>query len=63
LGWYALGNAPTLAKALAALRGSASRASSEPIAVTAEEIAAYAQIRAGIPALINSYRDVAALFT
>jgi gluconokinase len=63
LGWYALGNAPTLAKALAAIRGSASRASSEPIAVTAEEIAAYAQIRAGIPALINSYRDVAALFT
>ena len=63
LGWYALGNAPTLSEALAALSGPPSEANSEPVAVTAEEIASYSQIRAGIPALINSYRDVAALFT
>lgn len=63
LGWYALGRAPTLTEALAALGGSASQAGSEPVAVTAEEIARYAQIRAGIPALINSYRVVATLFT
>jgi gluconokinase len=62
LGWYALGNAPTLSEAVAALSGPPSEANSEPVAVTAEEVASYAQIRAGIPALINSYRDVAALF-
>ena len=63
LGWYALGNAPTLGEALAALNGPPSEANSEPVAVTADEIASYSQIRAGIPARINSYRGVGALFT
>jgi gluconokinase len=62
LGWYALGGAGTLTDSLAALGGPGGRDESQPVAVSAEEISTYAQVRARIPALIDSYREVAALF-
>jgi gluconokinase len=60
LGWYALGGAPDLAEALAAVRG---RASEEiPVPVTPEDVASYASLRASVPTLVAAYDRVAELF-
>jgi gluconokinase len=60
LGWYALGGAPDLPSALAALRGPTSGRT--PVAVTAEELAAYAPLRARFPAMLHAYAAAAAAF-
>ena len=60
LGWYALGGAPDLAGALAALRGPA--VPRVPVAVMAEDVATYARLRRAFPDLIRSYTAVADAF-
>ena len=61
LGWYALGGAPTLTEALAAVRGPAT--ADVPVPVSPHDAAVYASQRAGIPALIAAYDQVAQIFT
>lgn len=60
LGWYALGGAPDLPSALAALRGAV--AEPAPVAVTQDDLDTYARLRAGFPALVRSYTAVADAF-
>jgi gluconokinase len=60
LGWYALGGAPTLAEALAAVRGQESEELSVP--VTPDDVAIYAALRDSVPALITAYDQVAQVF-
>ncbi|HYP44169.1 MAG TPA: gluconokinase [Propionibacteriaceae bacterium] len=62
LGWYALGGAPDLATALAAVGGSDAEPA-PPVRVSAEDLAAYAQLRAGVPALITAYDQVARMLS
>jgi gluconokinase len=59
LGWHALGGAPDLSTALAALRGPAART---PVVVAEEDVETYARLRGGFPDLIRSYTAVAAAF-
>jgi gluconokinase len=63
LGWYALDGAPTLTAALAAVSGPLTDSSAVPVAVQPEDVVTYAQIRSGLPGLVSSYGQVAALFT
>jgi gluconokinase len=60
LGWHALGGAPDLPTALAALRGPVGQRT--PVAVPAEDLEAYARLRAGFPDLIRSYVALATAF-
>ena len=60
LGWYALGGAPDLPAALAALRGPVEDAS--PVPVTQDDLDTYAALRAGFPDLVRSYTAVADAF-
>ena len=60
LGWYALGGAPDLPGALAALRGPAGERT--PVVVAAEDLETYARLRAGFPALLRSYSALATAF-
>ena len=60
LGWHALGGAQDLPSALAALRGPV--AEPTPVAVTADDLDTYAQLRAGFPDLVRSYTSVADAF-
>jgi gluconokinase len=62
LGWYALGGAPTLGEALAAVGGSDQDPSAATVAVSQSDVAAYAQLRASVQSLIHSYEEVAAMF-
>ena len=62
LGWYALGGAPTLTDALAAVGGSDQDPSAATVAVTQSDVAAYAQLRVSVQSLIHSYEEVAAMF-
>jgi gluconokinase len=63
LGWYALGGAPTLSEALAAVGGSDQDPSAAAtVAVSQSEVAAYAQLRGSVQSLINGYEEVAAMF-
>ncbi len=62
LGWYALGGAPTLSEALAAVGGSDQDPSAATVAVTQSDVAAYAQLRASVQSLIHGYEEVAAMF-
>jgi gluconokinase len=61
LGWYALGGAPNLNDALAAVRGHESDEVAVP--ATPDDIAAYASLRASVPDLIAAYDQVAGIFT
>jgi hypothetical protein len=61
LGWYALGGAPDLTDALAAVRGHESDEVAVP--ATPDDIAAYASLRASVPDLIAAYDQVAGIFT
>ncbi len=60
LGWHALGGAPDLPSALAALRGPVPAPT--PVAVSAADLEAYARLRAGFPDLVRSYTAVADAF-
>lgn len=60
LGWFALGGAPDLATALARLRGPAG--DREPVAVTAEDLEAYAGLRVRFPEMLHAYAVAAAAF-
>jgi gluconokinase len=60
LGWTAVGGAPDLPSALAALRGPVGDRT--PVAVTEDDLRTYARLRAGFPDLIRSYTAVAAAF-
>jgi gluconokinase len=62
LGWYALGGAPTLSEALAAVGGSDQDPSAATVAVSQSDIAAYAQLRASVETLIRGYEEVAVMF-
>jgi gluconokinase len=62
LGWYALGGASSLADALAAVGGPRAGSSAAPVIVSPLDIAAYAQLRASLRALIDGYDQVAAMF-
>jgi gluconokinase len=63
LGWYALGGASSLTDALAAVGGPRMDSSAPAVAVASADLAAYAQLRASVRALIDSYEQVAAMFT
>jgi gluconokinase len=58
LGWYALGGAPDLAAALAAVGGD-DEDFAQPVRVSADDLGTYARLRAGVPALITAYDQVA----
>lgn len=60
LGWYALGGAADLPAALSGLRGPVGEPT--PVAVTEEDLATYARLRAGFPDLVRSYTAVADAF-
>ncbi len=60
LGWYALGGAPDLTEALAAVRGPHSAELVVP--VSADDVATYAAVRASVPHLIAAYDRVAEVF-
>jgi gluconokinase len=62
LGWYALGGASTLTDALVAVGGSGPDLSAATVAVSPSDLAAYAQLRASVPKLIDGYQEVAAMF-
>jgi gluconokinase len=62
LGWYALGGAPTLSEALAAVGGSDHDPSAATVTVSQSDVAAYAQLRASVQSLIQDYEEVAAMF-
>jgi gluconokinase len=62
LGWYALGGAPTLTEALAAVGGSDQDPSAATVVVSQSDVAAYAQLRASVQSLIHGYEEVAAMF-
>ena len=62
LGWYALGGADTLTDALAAVGGPKLDSGAPTVAVTSADLAAYAQLRANVHALIDGYEQFAALF-
>ena len=61
LGWFALGGAPDLTEALAAVRGPESTQLS--IQVSPDDVATYASLRASLPTLIAAYDRVAEVFT
>jgi hypothetical protein len=63
LGWYALGGSPTLSKALAAVGGPSLSSRAPTVPVRASDVSAYAQLRARMSPLIDSYDDVAQIFT
>jgi gluconokinase len=58
LGWYALGGATDLTAALAAVGGD-DKDFAQPVRVSAEDLDTYARLRAGVPALITAYDQVA----
>ncbi len=60
LGWHALGGAPDLLSALAALRGPVP--ASTPVPVSPADRDTYARLRAGFPDLVRSYTAVADAF-
>ncbi len=60
LGWFALGGAPDLPSALAALRGPV--AEPTPVVVTVDDLDTYARLGSGFPALVRSYTAVADAF-
>lgn len=60
LGWFALGGAPDLPSALAALRGPVGDRS--PVVVPDAELEAYARLRARFPVLLRSYAALADAF-
>jgi gluconokinase len=60
LGWYALGGAPNLSDALAAVRGRETDQVS--VSVTPDDVAIYSAARSSIPALIAAYSPVAELW-
>jgi gluconokinase len=62
LGWYALGGASSLPAALAAVGGPELDSSASTVAVTSADLAAYAQLRANVHALIGSYEQFATMF-
>jgi gluconokinase len=62
LGWYALGGASTLTDALVAVGGSGPDLSAATVAVSPSDLAAYAQLRASVPKLIDGYQEVATMF-
>jgi gluconokinase len=62
LGWYALGGSSSLTDALAAVGGPRLDVSAATVAVTPSAVAAYAQLRANVRALIDGYEEVAAMF-
>jgi gluconokinase len=62
LGWYALGGAPTLSEALAAVGGSDQDQSAATVAVSQSDVATYSQLRASVQSLIHGYEEVAAMF-
>ena len=62
LGWYALGGAPTLGEALAAVGGSDQDPSAATVPVSQSDVAAYAQLRSSVQSLIHGYEEVAAMF-
>jgi gluconokinase len=63
LGWYALGDAPTLSEALAAVGGPSLSSRAPTVPVRASDVSAYARLRARMSPLIDSYDDVAQIFT
>jgi gluconokinase len=63
LGWFALGGAPTLPQALAAVGGPDVDDRTPPVPVTPAELDSYRELRARVPQLIGAYAEVAALFT
>jgi gluconokinase len=60
LGWHALGGAPDLPSALAALRGPGGERT--PVVVPAEDLRTYTRLRAGFPGLLRSYAALATAF-
>jgi gluconokinase len=62
LGWYALGGASSLTDALAAVGGPRADSSAPAVVVSPLDLAAYAQLRASVRALIDGYQQVAAIF-
>ena len=62
LGWHALGGAPDLAAALAAVGGPRGEQGEETVPAQPADVAAYAELRARVRALIQGYGDVAALY-
>jgi gluconokinase len=62
LGWYAIGGAASLAKALAAVGGPTTESSAVPVAVSPSDVVAYTQLRANVRPLTASYEEIAALF-
>lgn len=63
LGYYALGGAPTLTDALAAVGGPDQDTVHRCVPVSSEEMATYARLRASIPVLITAFDRVAEVFT
>jgi gluconokinase len=62
LGWYALGGVSSLTDALAAVGGPEVDSSAPTVAVTSADLAAYAQLRANVRALLDGYEQVATMF-
>jgi gluconokinase len=62
LGWFALGGAPDLDSALAAVRGPGDDSGSRAVPVSDEDAETYARLRVAVPELIAGYDRVAAMF-
>ena len=62
LGWHALGGAPDLAAALAAVGGPRGEQGGETLPAEPADVAAYAELGARVRTLIDAYGDVAALY-
>jgi gluconokinase len=62
LGWFALDGAPSLSEALAAVGGPHQDSSVPTVTVSSFDVSTYAQLRARVGPLIDSYQDVAGMF-
>jgi gluconokinase len=62
LGWFALGGAASLTDALAAVGGPRLDSSGPTVIVDPVDLAAYAQLRANVRGLIDSYDQFATMF-
>jgi gluconokinase len=62
LGWFALDGAPSLSEALAAVGGPHQDSSVPTVTVSPFDVSTYAQLRARVGPLIDSYQDVAGMF-